>query len=172
MGESFPCLWSRKRLYRILPYLDEGRSVAIPGVKDISFTFQLARFPSDSSARFRHVLVDEQIRSFQFPCVTHNRCLYVVRRNPYDDVTGCRSVLRPLSHPIGTDQIVVFDFHVKLSGCMIFHEPVGVFVRRLREFAHCSDGSTAPARRNALPGSQPSPANPRFGRPSSPSTLL
>ena len=135
-GESFPRSWSRKRLYRIPPYLDEDSSVASPGVKGLSFTFQRARFPSDSSARFRHVLVDEHIRSFQLSCVTHDICLHVVRCKPYDDVTGCRSVLRPLSHAMGTDHVAVFDFYVKRSGCKIFHEPVGVFVRRLRQSAN------------------------------------
>ena len=116
MDESVPRSWNGKGRYRILPYLDEDRAVASPGVKDLSFTFQRARFPSDSSARFRHVLVDEQIRPFQLSCVTHNRCLHVVRRKPYDDVTGCQSVLRPLSYAMATDHVAVFDFHVKLSG--------------------------------------------------------
>ena len=34
MGESFQRSWSRKRLYRIPPYLDEARTVASPDVKD------------------------------------------------------------------------------------------------------------------------------------------
>ena len=37
---------------------------------------------------------------------------------------------------MGTDNVAVTDFHVKLSGRKIFYEPGGVFVRRLRQCAN------------------------------------
>ena len=60
----------------------------------------------------------------------------LVRRKLNDDVTGCRSVLRPFSRTMGTDHVAVFDFHDKPSCCKMLYETVGVFVRGLRQSAN------------------------------------
>ena len=72
VGESLPRSWSHKRLHSVLPYLHEDRAVTRPRVEDLPFPLQRARFPSDGSARSRHIFIDEQVCSLQLPGVAHN----------------------------------------------------------------------------------------------------
>ena len=132
-GESCPCSWSHKRLYSILPYLHVDGAVASPRVQDIPFPLQPARFPSDGSARSCYALVDEQVRSFQLHCVTHNRRLRVMRCEADEDVPMCRTILRPLSHAMGADHVAVGDLDVEFSGCNVPHERVRILVSRPRQ---------------------------------------
>ena len=104
--------------------------------EDLPFPLQRARFPSDGSARSRHIFIDEQVCSLQLPGVAHNCRLRVMRGEADDDIARCRSVLRLLSHAMGADHVAGVYLHVEFTGSKVPDEPVSVFCRRLRQPAN------------------------------------
>ena len=131
--ECLPRSRSHERLHNIVAYLHEDGAVASPGVQDLPFPLQRARFPSDGSARSCHVLVDKQVCSLQLSGVSHNCRLSVVRGEADDYIARRRTVLGLPPNAMGAHQVAGADLDVELVGSEFLDEPVGLLVRRLRQ---------------------------------------
>ena len=82
---------------------------------------------SDGSARSWHVLGDKQMCPLQLSGVSHNCRLSVVRREANDYITRCRTVLRLLSHAMGTHYLAPISSATSTISARISSNPGALF---------------------------------------------
>ena len=88
---------------------------------------ELARFPGDLPADPRHILVNVYPRTLEFPPVSHDGTLGVVRGEGGDGIARCRLVVPLPTDPVGTHNIMGGDLNVEFRLRQLSHDSVGLF---------------------------------------------
>ena len=140
--EHLPRVDSCERFDIVFGFLHKDYAVSCPCVNQLTVTTELARFPGDLPADPRHVLVNEDPRTLQFPSVSHDRTLGVVAGERGDYIARCRLVVRRPPGPVGAHDVMGVDLHAEFRRRQLTDNSVGLLAGFLWNPPNPDDVST------------------------------